>query len=448
MSLSHLEDLAARLRGQVFLPGHEGYDTARSVFNGMVDKRPALIARCAGVADVMAAVAFGRESGLPVAVRGGGHGVVGNAVCDGGLVVDLSAMDGVRVDPQNRTARAEGGATWGGFDHETQAFGLATTGGIVPSTGVAGLTLGGGIGYLNRKYGLACDNLLSADVVTAEGRFLRASADDHDDLFWALRGGGGNFGVVTSLNYRVHPVGTLLAGEVIFSLDDARDVLRVYRDWSVQAPDELRADATLLTGPEGPVLNLILCWCGPVEEGEVVLKPVRTCAASIHDSVAPVPYATVQNLLTDVFRPGLRHYWKSGFVRSLSDEAIDALVDYFVSTAPGFFAAISIEHLGGAVGRVGAEDTAFGHRDAQHSLLVLRMWEDAAESGANMKWARACYRVATPFLEEGAYVNYLGDEGGARVRAAYGPNYERLVALKRKYDPTNFFRLNQNIAPA
>ncbi len=448
MSSSHFEALAANLRGRVFRPEDEGYDSARRVFNGMVDKRPALIARCAGVADVMAAVAFARERDLAVAVRGGGHGVTGSAVCDGGLVVDLSAMDGVRVDPQSRTVRAEGGATWGGFDHETQAFGLATTGGIVPSTGVAGLTLGGGIGYLNRKYGLACDNLLSADVVTADGRFLQASADNNDDLFWALRGGGGNFGVVTSLEYRVHPVGTLLAGEIIFSLDDAREVLRLYRDWSVQAPDELRADATLLTGPGGPALDVIVCWCGPMEQGEAVLKPLRRCAPPLHDSVAPVPYATVQNLLTEVFRPGLLHYWKAGFVRSLGDDAIDALVDYFASTAPGFFAAIAIEHLGGAVGRVGAEDTAFGHRDAQHSLLVLRMWEDAAESDANLKWARACYRSAAPFLEEGAYVNYLGDEGSSRVRAAYGPNYDRLVAIKRKYDPTNFFRLNQNINPA
>ena len=438
----------ANLRGDLIQPSDARYEEARKVFNGMIDRRPALIVRCAAVADVIAAVKLARETNTVVAVRGGGHGVAGNAVCDDGLVIDLSAMKRVRVNPGNRTARAEGGTTWGDFDRETQAFGLATTGGIVPSTGIAGLTLGGGIGYLNRKHGLACDNLLSAEVVTADGRLLRASTEENTDLFWGLRGGGGNFGVVTSLEYQTHPVGPVLAGEVIYPLDQAKEVLRFYRDWSAAAPDEVRADATLLSGPEGPALDVILCYCGAIEEGEKVLRPMRSCGSPLTDSVAPVPYATVQNLLTEIFQPGRLHYWKAGFVQALSDEAIEALVDFFAANVPGFFAAIAIEHLGGAVSRVGPQDTAFGHRDAQHSLLVLRMWPDPADSEKNIDWARRCYRTAEPFLKAGVYVNYLGDEGEARVRAAYGVNYERLRAIKNKYDPTNFFRLNQNIKSA
>lgn len=435
------------LHGDFIQPSDPRYGEARKIFNGMIDKRPALIVRCAAVADVIAAVEFARGTDMPAAVRGGGHGVTGNALCDDGLVIDLSAMKRVRVDPGNRTARAEGGTTWGDFDRETQAFGLATTGGIVPSTGIAGLTLGGGIGYLNRKYGLACDNLLSAEVVTADGRLLRASRDENADLFWGLRGGGGNFGVVTALEYQTHAVGPVLAGEVIYPLDQAKEVVRFYRDWSAAAPDEVRADATLLSGPEGPALGLILCYCGAVEEGEKVLRPMRSCGSPLADSVAPVPYATVQNLLTEIFQPGRLHYWKAGFVQALNDESIEALVDFFAASVPGFFGAIAIEHLGGAVSRVDPQDTAFGHRDAQHSLLVLRMWQDPADSEKNIEWVRRCYRTAEPFLK-GAYVNYLGDEGETRIRAAYGVNYERLRAIKNKYDPTNFFRLNQNIKPA
>lgn len=438
----------ANLQGHLIQPNDSAYEDARKVFNGMIDKRPALIVRCAAVADVVAAVKFARETNTEIAVRGGGHGVTGNAVCDGGIVIDLSAMKRVRVDPRNRTAHAEGGATWGDFDHETQAFGLATTGGIVPSTGIAGLTLGGGIGYLNRKYGLACDNLLSAGVVTADGQLLKASTEENPDLFWALRGGGGNFGVVTAFEYQTHPVGPVLAGQLIYPLQQAKQALRFYRDWSAAAPDEVRADATLLSGPEGPVLDVIVCYCGVLEEGEKVLRPMRSCGSPMADSIAPVPYATVQNLLTDVFQAGRLHYWKSGFVGTFSDEAIESLVDFFAANVPGFFAAIAIEHLGGAVSRVGLQDTAFAHRDAQHSLLVLRMWQDPAESGNNIDWARRCYGTAEPFLKPGAYVNYLGNEGESRVRDAYGSTYVRLRSIKKTYDPTNFFRLNQNIEPA
>jgi FAD/FMN-containing dehydrogenase len=448
ISETDLQGFGAQLHGELIQPGDPRYDEARKVFNGMVDRRPVAIVRCGGVADVVAAVRFARETHMPISVRGGGHGVVGNAVCDDGLVIDLSMMKNVRVDPRERRARAEGGATWGAFDRETQAFGLATTGGIVPSTGIGGLTLGGGIGYLNRKYGLACDNLISAEVVTADGQVLRASAEEHADLFWALRGGGGNFGIVTSFEYRLHPVGPVLGGEVIFPLDQARKVLRFYRDWSAAAPDELRADAALLAGPGGPALDIIVCYCGDPEEGRKVLEPLRACATPMADTVAPVPYTTVQNLLTEVFQPGFRHYWKSGFVRTFSDEAIDAIVDFFAHEVPGFFTAVAIEHLGGAVSRVGPPDTAFNHRDAGHSLLVLRMWSDPAESDANIDWARRCYRAAEPFLKRAAYVNYLGDEGDVGVRAAYGANYDRLAAVKKMYDPTNAFRQNQNIKPA
>lgn len=446
-SETDIQKFKAQLRGELIQRGDPHYEEARKVFNGMIDKRPALIVRCVGVADVIAAVHFARETDVLVSIRGGGHGVVGNAVCDDGLVIDLSAMKSVRIDPKKRTARAEGGVTWGDFDHETQAFGLATTGGIVPSTGIAGLTLGGGIGYLNRKYGLACDNLVSADVVTADGQLRRASAEEHEDLFWALRGGGGNFGIVTSFQYRLHPVGPMLGGEVVYPLDQAKKVLRFYRDWSSTAPDELRADATLLSGPHGPALDIIVCYCGEIEEGEKVLRPLRSCGSPMVDTVAPVPYATVQNLLTEVFQPGFLHYWKSGFVQTFSDDAIEAIVDFFAGAIPGFFAAIAIEHLGGAISRVGPQDTAFNHRDVQHSLLVLRMWPDPADSEANIDWGRRCYRTAEPFLKSGGYVNYLGDEGEARIRAAYGANYDRLAAIKNKYDPTNFFHLNQNIKP-
>jgi FAD/FMN-containing dehydrogenase len=440
--------LRSRIRGRVVGPGENGYDQARSVFNAMIDRRPALIVQCEGKEDVIAAVAFVRDHDLVVSIRGGGHAVTGNAICDGGLVIDLSRMKTVRVDPAKRTARAEGGATWGDFDRETQAFGLASTGGIVPTTGIAGLTLGGGIGYLNRKFGLACDNLISADVVTADGRFLKASAEENDDLFWGLRGGGGNFGVVTAFDYRIHPIGPVLGGELIFPLDRAKETLRFYRDWSLAAPDEVRADATLLSGPEGPALAIIVCYCGPIETGEKVLQPLRQFGSPIADTIAPSPYARLQNLLTEVLAPGFQHYWKSGFFRSFSDEAIENLVEFFAAAVPSPFAAVAIEHLGGAVSRVAPEETAFSHRRAQHSCLVIRAWREPATSRDNVAWARACYGVIEPFLEQGVYVNYLGDEGENRVRAAYGVNYERLAALKQKYDPANVFRGNQNIRPA
>jgi FAD/FMN-containing dehydrogenase len=443
-----IQDFKAMLRGALIGPEDDSYDAARKVYNAMIDKRPAMIVRCAGTADVIAAVNFARTHDLPLAVRAGGHSVAGNSTCDAGLVIDLSPMKGIRVDPVQRTARAEGGVTWGDFDHETQVFGLATTGGIASTTGIAGLTLGGGIGYLNRKYGLACDNLLSADVVTADGRLLTASSTDNPDLFWALRGGGGNFGVVTSFEYRIHPVGPVLAGLLVWPLVQAKDVLRFYRDFSIAAPDELRLDATLTTTPVGPGLAVIVCWCGSIEEGERMVRPLREFGPPVVDTVAAVPYKTIQTLLESLgYLPGLYHYWKSSFIKELSEEAIATLVDTF-TPAPAPLCAVALEHLGGAVARVGDTDTAFHHRQAQHSCLVLAAWTEPAESEQNMTWARKVAEATKPFLDDAVYVNYLGEgEGENRVRAAYGANYERLVAIKQKYDSANLFRLNQNIQP-
>jgi FAD/FMN-containing dehydrogenase len=433
----------------VLFPGDAGYDAARTVFNAMIDRSPAVIVRCAGVADVIAAVNYGRDRDLPISVRGGGHSVPGYAVCDGGVMIDLSAMKGIRVDPGQRTVRAEGGVTWREFDHETQAFGLATTGGIASTTGIAGLTLGGGIGYLNRKYGLACDNLLSADVVTAAGQLVRASADTNPDLYWALRGGGGNFGVVTSFEYQLHPVGPVLAGEVVWPLAQAKDVLRFYRDFALNAPDELRLDAIAGVLPHGTGLGIVVCWCGEIAEGERVLKPLRRSGAPVVDTVATVPYRVVQGLLEEKgVTPGQLNYWRSSFLKELSDDVIHSIVDA-VAVAPGPISAVAIEHLGGAISRVGETDSAYPHRHAQLSLLVAQHWTDPAESEARIAWVRQVTTATQPFLEAGAYVNYLGaDEGESRLRAAYGVNYDRLVAVKNTYDPTNLFHINQNIRPA
>jgi FAD/FMN-containing dehydrogenase len=442
-----VQGFKSSVRGPLLRPGDAGYDAARKLYNGMIDRHPALIVRCAAVADVIAAVNFARAHDLLVAVRGGGHSVPGFSMCDGGLVVDLAAMRSVQVDPVRRTARAEGGATWADFDHETQAFGLASTGGIASTTGIAGLTLGGGIGYLNRKYGLACDNLISADVVTADGRLLTASATENSDLFWALRGGGGNFGVVTSFAYQIHPVGPVLAGFVLWPLERANEVLRFYREFSLAAPDELRLDAILGTSPLGPSVAIITCWCGPIEEGERVLGPLRAFGSPALDTIAAVPYKTIQTLLESMgYVPGQLDYWKSSFFKELSAAAIDAIVAT-VHPAPTPLCAVAIEHVGGAISRVAPTDTAFSHRHAQHSFLAVGVAVDPADAGAVTAWSRKQWEAARPYLEEGVYVNYLAEDEAARVRSAYGVNYERLTAIKAKYDPGNLFRHNQNIKP-
>jgi FAD/FMN-containing dehydrogenase len=453
VTAEEVSDLRAGLRGELLLPDDDGYDRARSIWNAMIDRRPALIVRAAGVADVMAAVNFAREHGLLLAVKGGGHNVAGNAVCEGGLMIDLSAMRSVRVDPRARTARAEGGATWGDFDAETQAFGLATTGGLISTTGVAGLTLGGGIGWLMGSYGLACDNLLSLDVVTAAGELVTASADENPDLFWGLKGGGGNFGVVTSFEFRLHPVGPMLyAGMLMHPLERAVDALRRFRDFMADAPETLGALPGLVTSPEGAsVCVLPLVYHGPVENGPNVVQPLREFGPPILDTVGPMPYRAVQTIFDAGTPHGLRNYWKSSFLKDLPDTAIETLVDRYAA-APSPRCKIFLECLGGAVARVGRDETVFNHRDAPFNLLVLGGWEDLSGDQATIAWTRDTWRAMQPYAAEGVYVNYLGqeaDEGAERLRASFGPSkLGRLVALKTKYDPDNLFRMNQNIRPA
>jgi FAD/FMN-containing dehydrogenase len=439
------------LRGALLRPGDDGYDAARTLWNAMIDKRPALIVRCAGVADVINAVNFARTYDLLVAVRGGGHNVAGNAVCDGGLMIDLSPMKSVHVDPVRRTARAEPGVTWREFDHETQAFGLATTGGVIPTTGIAGLTLGGGIGWLMGKHGLSCDNLLSVDVVTADGRLLKASATEHPDLFWGVRGGGGNFGVVTSFEYQLHAVGQVLGGMVIHPVERARDALKFYREFTRTAPDVLTSMAAFLTSPEGaPVVALVVCYNGPLAEGEKVLQPLRAFGPPAADHIGPMPYTALQGMLEAGFPPGLQNYWKSNFLKDLSDDAIAVMIDYFAQM-PAPTSALVIEHIGGAVSRVGEDATAFTHRQAPYNLLIVGIWPNLADNDTNIRWVRQTWDAMQPFSSGAVYVNYLGqaaDEGAERIKEAYGvAKYERLLALKKQYDPTNLFRLNQNINP-
>jgi FAD/FMN-containing dehydrogenase len=439
----------AELRGRLLRPAEAEYDTARRVWNGMIDRRPALIARCTGVADVLRSVAFAREQDLLVAVRGGGHNAAGLAVCDGGLVIDLSPMKGIRVDPARRTVQAQAGVTWGEFDRETQAFALATTGGAISTTGIAGLTLGGGLGWLMRRFGMACDNLLAADVVTADGRLLTASAEDNADLFWGLRGGGGNFGIVTSFTYRLHPVGPVLGGMLVHPAPRARDVLRFYRDFTREAPDELIAFAGLMTSPDGmPIVAVLPTYTGDLAAAESVVGPLRRFGPPVADDVGPLAYTQLQTMLDAAFPPGWQVYWRSDFLADPNDEAIDVLLDHF-ARVPSPLSAILVEHFGGAVNRVGPEDTAFDHRDAQYNLAIVARWTDPAEAERNIAWARDLSAAMRPFTR-GVYVNYLGvGEGSDRVRAAYRPaTYARLARLKATYDPTNFFRLNQNIAPS
>jgi FAD/FMN-containing dehydrogenase len=439
----------AQLRGDLLAPGDPGYDDARRVWNAMFDKRPALIARCTGADDVAAAVRFAREWGVPLSVKGGGHGVAGKAICDDGLVIDLSPMKAVDVDPARRTGRAEGGVTWGEFDAATQAHGLATTGGVIPSTGIAGLTLGGGFGFLMRRFGLACDNLLSADVVLADGRLVTASAGRHPDLYWGLRGGGGNFGVVTSFAFRLHPVGpTVLGGSVVYPFAQAREVCRFFRGFTASAPEELGTYLGFATFPDGqPVVALVAGYTGPLDEGERVLGPLRGFGQPVADTVGPLPYTELQGLFAAAYPPGRQNYWKGNYLADLSDAAIGVLVDRFAEV-PSPFAAIGLEHLGGAVARVASGATAFSERSAPYSLLITPAWEDAAESERNVRWARDFWNAIQPHAKENVYVNYVGFGEEERVKAAYGTNYARLAAVKETYDPTNLFRANHNVAPA
>jgi len=446
---SEVKAFQSRLRGKVLRSGDDGYDEARTVWNGMIDRRPALIACCAGVADVMTTVNFARKYQLLVSMRGGGHNVAGNAVCDGGLMIDLSSMTGIRVDPVARMARVEPGVLWGELDHETQAFGLATTGGFISTTGVAGLTLGGGQGWLASKYGFSIDNLLSVDVVIADGTLLTASATQNEDLFWAMRGAGHNFGVVTSFEYQLHPVSSVLGGMVVHTIDRAADVLRFYRAFTADLPDELTTSVAILTAPIGiRVISIIVCYTGSIDEGQRVLEPLLTFGSPVLNTIAPIPYIKQQTMNDESFPHGRLNYWRSGLTDELNDGVIAALVDY-AGRMPSKLSAITIADFHGASRRVGKTEMAYHHRDLRYDILLAANWTDPAETESNMAWTREGYEALQAHLPQGVYVNDLDrDEGLERVMQAYGENYERLAMLKKKYDPTNFFRVNQNIKPA
>jgi FAD/FMN-containing dehydrogenase len=453
-----LEGLRAQLRGALALPGDPGYDQARTLWNAMIDRRPAAIVRAAGAADVIQAVNFARTHGLVLAVRGGGHNIAGNACCDGGLMLDLSLMKSVRIDPVAKTARVEPGALLGDFDREAQAFGLATPMGINSTTGVAGLTLGGGFGWISRKYGLTIDNLLSADVVTADGKLLHASEKENPDLFWAIRGGGGNFGVVTSFEYRLHAVGpTVLAGLIVHPFADAKAVIDGYRKFVATAPEELTVWLVLRKAPPLPFLPaewhgkeivvIAACWVGDLAAGEKALAPLRALGKPIADVIGPSPFAGWQTAFDPLLTPGARNYWKSHDFTKLDDGLIDVILGA-IKTLPTDECEAFIGHLGGAVNRPSATATAYPHRDVLFVLNVHTRWQDAAQDKACIAWARGLFDAATPFATGGVYVNFMPEDETQRVKAgAYGPNFERLAKLKQKYDPGNLFRLNQNIAP-
>ena len=449
ISEAEVKDFRNSLHGETLLPDDAGYDGSRRIWNAMIDKRPAMIARCSGPADVVNSVNFARENNLLISVRGGGHNFPGNSVCNDGLMIDLSQMTGVRVDPVAMTVRAQGGTKWGAFDHETQAFGLATTGGTDVDTGIAGLTLGGGIGWLSGSYGLSCDNLVSADVVTADGRFLTASADENPDLLWALRGGGGNFGVVTSLEYQLHPVGPeVLAGWLVYPADKAREFFPLVNDFTDNMPDEMNLITFLHTLPDGggKACSILLCHHGDIAKGERVIRPLRKLGTPILDNVRPMPYTEAQKLA--VAPAGRRNYLKSHFVSKVSDDIVDIALDYFERiTSP--LSSILFQYLGNAARRVPAGDTAFGHRHALTEWATNAVFLDPGESEVHIRWVREFAADLLPF-SSGAYINQIGTEeedGAEAIQAAFGDNFQRLAALKEKYDPQNLFSHNQNIRP-
>ena len=446
-----IDALAKSFGGQLLQPGDAGYDEARRVHNGLIDKHPAVIARCSGTADVADAVKLGRDLGLEIAVRGGGHNVAGRATVDDGLMIDLASMKGVHVDAKARTGRVQGGVTWGEFNRETQVHGLATTGGVISTTGVAGLTLGGGVGWLMSKHGLSLDNLLSADLVTAEGKMVRASADENPDLFWAVRGGGGNFGIATSLEFKLHPVGPMITGGLaVHPFAKARDVLRFFRDATRSLPDDMSVICALTHAPDGsgaPIAALAVAHCGSLAEGEAAVKPIKAFGPPIIDALGPMPYSALNAMLDAGYPKGALNYWKSSFLSGLSDQAIDTMIECF-ARCPTPMGALLLEHFHGAVARIGATAAAFPHRAEGYNLIILAQWMDPAENARCIAWARESYEAMKPFMAKGRYVNYLGDdEATDQVAAAYGPNYARLSEIKRKYDPANVFHLNQNIRP-
>ncbi|HUL72364.1 MAG TPA: FAD-binding oxidoreductase [Vicinamibacterales bacterium] len=445
------------VRGEVITPGEAGYDQARKVYNGMWDRKPKLIVRCADAADVIAAVRFAREQSLAVSIKGGGHNAAGLGMCDGGLAIDLSPMKYVRVDPAAKTVQVGGGSTWGDVDHATHAFGLAVPSGIISTTGVGGLTLGGGIGHLTRKCGLTIDNLLSVDMVLADGRFVTANAKENPDLFWAVRGGGGNFGVVTSFLYRAHDVHTDYAGPMLYPLEQAADVMRWYRDFMTKAPDDLTGFFAFLVVPPGPpfpehlhnknMCGIVWCYGGPLDKAESVFKPIRAFKTPALDLVGPIPHPVLQSLFDPLYPAGQQWYWKADFVRELSDAAIAKHIE-FGSKLPTWQSTMHMYPIDGAASRVGASDTPWGYRDAKWAEVIVGVDADAKNRDKITKWARDYWDAVHPYSAGGAYVNFMMDEGDERIRATYGKNYDRLAKIKKQYDPGNLFRVNQNIKPA
>jgi FAD/FMN-containing dehydrogenase len=454
-----LDKLKSLIQGDVLLPTDSEYDDARKIWNGMIDKCPALIVRCTGSADVIDAVKFAREHNLLVSVRGGGHNVAGNALCDDGMVIDLTKMKGIHLDLKSNTARAQAGVTLGELDRETQMFGLSVPSGIVTTTGIAGLTLGGGFGYISRKYGLSIDNLISVDMVTAEGEFLTASKTENKDLFWGLRGGGGNFGIVTSFEYQLQEIGPIvLGGMLLHPMSDAREFLRFYRDFIADAPDELTVVPLLRLAPPAPflpkelhgkpVVGVIILYTGAIEKGEALIAPLRQYGTPLVDGIGPKPFRALQSMLDTGAQPGWNYYVKSEFLPALSDEIIDTLIEH-ASRITSPLTTIAGFHLGGAISHVNEDATAYSHRNATYSLILNTTWIDPKESEKHIQWTRAFWKALQPFSKGGAYINFQSqDEGDDRVQTSYGSaKLERLSTLKKKYDPTNFFRLNRNIKP-
>jgi len=442
-----INQLQENFKGKILFEGDADYEKERKIWNGMIDRKPALIAQCIETNDIRQAVQFAKKNNLLVSVRGGGHNVSGNAVCDGGIMIDLSLMKSVKVDVEKKWAVTEMGATWGDFDKATQQYGLATTGGLITTTGVAGLTLGGGVGWLVRKHGLSCDNIIEAEVVTADGNLVKASLQENPDLLWGIRGGGGNFGIVSSMKLRLYDTGMVLGGMILHTRDKAREVMRFYREFMKTAPEELTLYNGLLTSPDGiPVIGLIGCYSGDIEKGKEVLKPLREFGTPIADLFQPLPYLQMQSLLDGGFPHGNRYYWKSGFLKELSDEAIETIVEHMASN-PSPHSATILEFYGGAASREPEGGTSYPHRQLQFDLVIISNWADKLEDEINITWTRKIWDAIQPFLSNKVYVNALGVEGAERVKEAYGDNYQKLLELKRKYDPANLFRMNQNINP-
>jgi FAD/FMN-containing dehydrogenase len=448
--------LRERVRGRVITADDEGYDEARAVHNGMFDKRPLAVLRAEQVADVIAAVNFARDNGLDLSIRDGAHSAPGFGTNDGGLVIDMSPMHGIRVDPKTKTARVEGGATWGDLNHATHAFGLAVTGGIISTTGVTGLTLGGGIGYLDRGLGLSLDNLISADVVTADGKFVTASERENEDLFWGLRGGGGNFGVVTSLEFRLHDVDTVFAGPIFYNLEDASALLHMYSDFIRTAPEQFGGFPAFQIAPplpfipekrHGDTLALaVVHWAGPLDQAEKVLKPFHDVAPIVADGSGPLPYPALNGAFDALYPKGIRAYWKSAFAKELPDGAIAAHVEHG-SKVPEVSATMHLYPINGACQRVGPTDTAFAYRDASFSMVILAAWQDPTKDAERIQWVRDYYQALTPYSEPGGYINFMQDDDYGKIEDNYRQNYDRLVQVKRAYDPGNLFHVNQNIKP-